>query len=71
MKKVIQIEGMSCHHCEMHVEKSLLSLKNVKSAKASHIDKKCEVVLKKDVEDEVLIEKVKEAGYTVTSIEVL
>ncbi|MDD3122755.1 MAG: heavy metal-associated domain-containing protein [Candidatus Izemoplasmatales bacterium] len=71
MKKVIQIEGMSCHHCEMHVEKSLLSLKDVKKAKASHIDKTCEIVLKNEIENEVLIEKVKEAGYTVTSIEEL
>lgn len=69
MKKIVNIEGMMCHHCEMHVEKALSSLKEVKKAKASLADKSCEIELKKDVADEILIQKVKEAGYSVTSIE--
>ena len=71
MKKVLNVEGMSCHHCEMRVEKSLLGLKDVKKATASHVKKICELELKKDVSDDVLKEKVKEAGYVVTSIESL
>jgi len=71
MKKLVKIDGMMCHHCEMRVEKSLLSMKEVKNAKADHVSKQCVIELKKDVTDEVIKEKVADAGYQVTSIEVL
>lgn len=68
MKKELIIEGMSCHHCEMRVEKALTSLKEVKKAKANHLDKNCIVDLKNDVSEDILKDIVKEAGYNLIEV---
>ena len=38
-KVVIQVEGMSCIHCERAVNRALLELPGVESAEASHVGK--------------------------------
>jgi len=63
-KQVIAVEGMSCPHCEMAVQKSLLALTGVKKAKASW--KKKQIIVKYDsslVEIEQLKAAIVEAGY--------
>lgn len=67
MKKVIQIEGMSCEHCRNHVEKALNSLDGV-SAKVNLKKKTAVVELKSDVDDDTLTKTVTDAGYEVVSI---
>ena len=45
-KLIIDVEGMSCGHCEHAVEEALLAINGVKKAKASY--KKKRVVVKVD-----------------------
>ena len=68
MNKTIQIEGMSCNHCKMHVEKALSAVPGVKSVKVDLAQKNAVVSAGDSVSDEMLTLAVNEAGYEVTGI---
>jgi len=61
----LTIEGMTCHHCEMTVEKAVKQLKNILSAKADHQNKTLEIVYTGELKIEDVKQKVEEAGYKV------
>ncbi len=61
----LTVEGMTCHHCEMTVEKAVKQLKNVVSAKADHMTKTLEIVYTGELNIEEVKEKVESAGYKV------
>jgi copper chaperone CopZ len=61
----LTIEGMTCHHCEMTVEKAVKQLKNVLSAKADHQNKTLEIVYTGELKIEDVKQKIEEAGYKV------
>ena len=65
MEKTIEINGMMCQHCEMHVKKALEALDGVESASASHEQGKATVTLKEGASlDEAAVKNaVTEAGY--------
>ena len=63
MKKIMKVEGMSCNHCKMSVEKALSALEGVKSAQVDLQKKTATVVLAQDVADEVLKKAVADAGF--------
>ncbi|MBB2183817.1 heavy-metal-associated domain-containing protein [Lachnospiraceae bacterium MD1] len=67
MKKIIEINGMSCEHCQARVEKALNELDGV-DAKVELKKKRAVVNLTKDVSDQQLKDVVTEAGYEVVSI---
>ena len=64
----MEIEGMMCGHCEMHVQKALGAIDGVQIKEVSHEKKKADVVLSKDVTDEQLKAAVEDAGYEVLNI---
>lgn len=64
-KLTITIEGMTCHHCEMTVEKAVKQLKNVVSAKADHVNKTLEIVYTGELNIDEIKQKVEEVGYKV------
>ena len=66
--KTISIEGMSCGHCSKRVEEALKSVKGVKSVSISLEEKKAEVILKSDIDNEVLKNTVEDAGFEVITI---
>ena len=66
--KIIEIEGMSCGHCSKKVETALGDLKEVKSVNVSLEEKKAEVILKQEVDNDVLKSIVEELGYEVVNI---
>ncbi len=66
-KKILQVDGMTCHHCEMTVEKALLGLPGVKTAKASHETKNVEVQYKDELDINEAKKKIEEAGYKLVS----
>jgi Cu+-exporting ATPase len=68
MKKVLKVEGMSCGHCKMAVEKALMAVDGVESAVVDLAGKTAEVTLAKEVENEVLSKAVTNAGYEVAEI---
>jgi len=69
MKKLLNIEGMSCNHCVMHVKNALMDIEGVKGCQVSLSSNTAEVDMDKDIDEEVLSNAVEEAGYNVSSIE--
>lgn len=67
MKKIIEINGMSCEHCQNRVEKALNAIDGVE-AKVELKKNRAVVNLQDNVEDSKLKEAVTEAGYEVVSI---
>lgn len=67
MKKVLVVDGMMCGHCVQHVQKALTSLSGIKDAEVNLEKKTAEVVMESDISDDILINAVTEAGYTVLS----
>lgn len=68
MKKLINIEGMSCGHCVKHVEEALSELNGVIKVEVNLKDKNAVVELGQEVEDSKLKEAIEEAGYDVVAI---
>lgn len=69
MQKTIQIEGMSCNHCKMHVEKALSAVSGVTAATVDLAKKNAVVSLNADVDNAALTQAVQDAGYEVTGIQ--
>lgn len=69
MQKTIHIEGMSCNHCKMHVEKALAAVDGVTEAVVSLENKNASVTLNKDVDNLQLQKAVENAGYQVTGFQ--
>ena len=64
MTKTIKIDGMSCAHCSGRVEKALNAIAGV-SAKVDLASKTATITSSKEVSDDVIINAVSDAGYTV------
>lgn len=67
MKKVIQVKGMMCEHCKMHVEKALNAVPGVR-AEVDLAAGTAEVMLALPVSDETLKKAVADAGYEAVSV---
>lgn len=65
MTKTMKIEGMMCPHCEARVKQVLEALPEVESAVADHKKGTAELVLTKEISDEVLKKTVEDQGYKV------
>lgn len=68
IEKIINIDGMMCGHCTASVEKVLKSLKDVTDVKVSLEEKNATITMNHKITDELITQKIKEAGYEVTSI---
>ena len=64
-QQTVKVEGMTCGHCEMTVEKAVKQLPNVKLAKASVKDKKVDITFSGELDLNAVKTKVEEAGYQV------
>ena len=69
MKKVIQIEGMMCGHCEARVKKILEAMSEVDEATVSHVEGTATITLNKAISDEQLKSIIEAQDYTVISIQ--
>ena len=70
MEKVIEVEGMMCAHCQMHVQKALAAVEGVSEAAVDLEAKKAVVKLSQEVSDATLMKAVEDAGYTAVSCSV-
>ncbi len=68
MNKTLIVEGMSCGHCKMAVEKALKAVDGVENAVVDLNNKSAQVTLNKQVENEALSKAVTDAGYDVLEI---
>jgi len=69
MHKTIKIDGMGCGHCTATIEKALCSVSGVRDAKADLAAKLVVVSLDTPVDDKALASVIKDAGFTVVSIQ--
>ena len=67
MKKIMDIKGMTCEHCQARVEKVLNAIDGIE-AKVELKKNRAVINLKKDVSDQILRDTVTEAGYEVVAI---
>ena len=63
MKETINVNGMMCMHCEMHVKKALEELDGVEAAAPDHTVGKVELTLSAAVDEGALKKAVEDAGY--------
>ncbi|QGU95313.1 heavy metal transport/detoxification protein [Clostridium bovifaecis] len=68
MKKKLNIEGMSCNHCVMHVKNALMEVEGVKNVEVN-LDGKYALVEGESLNNEKMKAEVEDAGYDVVSIE--
>ncbi len=64
-QRIMLVEGMMCHHCEMTVESALTALDGVVQAKADHAAGTVTVTLARFVADNALREAVEREDYVV------
>ena len=67
MKKIINIEGMSCNHCVAHIKEALQGINRVTLLDVS-LDNK-NAIVETEVDNDTLINAIEEEGYDVVSIE--
>jgi copper chaperone CopZ len=69
MKKVLNVEGMMCQHCQARVEKALSAVDGVDACQVDLAAKTATCTLSAPVEDAVLTKAVTDAGYEVTGVQ--
>ncbi len=67
MKKIIEIKGMTCEHCQARVDKVLNGIDGIK-AKVELKKNRAFATYSKDIADQVIKDAIEDAGYEVTSI---
>jgi copper chaperone len=60
---ILKVEGMTCNHCKMRVEKALLGVSGVESVKVDLAAN--EAVVTGETERAKLIQAIENTGYTV------
>ena len=68
MKKMILIEGMSCHHCSGRIQKALSELDGVKVESISVDEKNAVITLEKEMDEKLIRDTVDDAGYDIIGI---
>ncbi len=62
---VLNVEGMMCNHCKAHVEEACLKVKGVIDAKVSLEDKNVTLYYEEDIQQDLVIQNILNAGYKV------
>lgn len=65
MQTILNVEGMMCHHCEMHIENAVKTLQGVTDVKADHATKKVTVTHDATADFTKVKEAIKNEGYEV------
>ena len=64
VKKIIDVTGMHCGHCEKAVEDAIKAIDGVSKVKADREKNTVTVTMKKDIDEKLLIEAVENEGFT-------
>ena len=62
--ETVQIEGMMCEHCEATVQKALMAIDGIESAKADHTAGTAVITVTKDIDPEIIRQAVEAKDYT-------
>ena len=63
------IEGMTCKHCKMRVEKALDSIEGVRSSRVDLDSNSATLEVSGEIDRKVIREAIEAAGYSLKSIE--
>lgn len=63
IEKVLKVENMKCAHCAAKVETALKGIDGVKNVKVDLSTKIVKIILKKDIDTDVLVKAVVDAGF--------
>lgn len=62
---ILNVEGMVCGGCENRVQNALKTIDGVEEVVANHESNTVKVVLKEDISEDIIKEKIDDIGYTV------
>ncbi|WP_099203540.1 heavy-metal-associated domain-containing protein [Miniphocaeibacter massiliensis] len=68
MKKILEVKGMTCSHCEKSVKSALVEVAGVNNVDVN-LDTKLVTVEGDDLEDKVLVDAVEGIGFDVSKVE--
>lgn len=66
MKEIcLKIEGMMCSGCENRVKNALKNIEGVENVLADHTNKIVKITLQKNIEENILKERIEELGFEI------
>lgn len=65
MKKVLNVNGMSCNHCVSMITESLMKIDSVENVVIDLNEKTVEIDLSSAIENSILKEKIEDLGFDV------
>lgn len=66
--KVVYIDGMSCNHCKMSVEKALYGIDGITNVEVNLEEKNATITFNKEIKSDIIKNVIDEAGFTVKEI---
>lgn len=70
MKKIIEVTGMHCGHCEKAVEDALKAIDGVAKVKADREKNAVTLTMKNDIDEKLFIEAIEKEGFTAGEVTV-
>ncbi len=64
-KLVLKVEGMTCSHCEMSIQKAIREVQNVLTVKANRAKKEVEIVYNGNINLDEIKKRIEDLGYRV------
>ena len=62
---IIKVEGMVCNGCENRVQNVIKQIEGVEKVIAKHEDGTVAIILNKEIDNEIIKEKIEDIGFTV------
>lgn len=69
-KTVFEVEGMTCGGCEQSVVRALLQVSGVRTAQASHTERRVAVEATGPVDEETVRRAIEDAGFDVVGLRI-
>ena len=63
MKQIAIVEGMKCHHCEIHAENEVKKIPGIKEVKANFKEKEVIIDSEEEIKAEDIAKAISAAGY--------
>ena len=63
MKQIAIVEGMKCHHCEIHAENEVKKIPGIKEVKANFKEKEVIIDSEEEIKEEDIAKAISAAGY--------
>ncbi len=63
MKQIAIVEGMKCHHCEIHAENEVKKIPGIKEVKANFKEKEVIIDSEEEIKVEDIAKAISAAGY--------